>query len=259
MYSLKQIQQDFASTMRQGGDASNDLLSSIVETSLSPDARLNIHRNNYKFSLTDTVVNKFPKVEAFVGRDFLEQVARAYVANTTPTDSRFSEYGDDFSDFWAAFPHTQQLPYIADLIRLEWLVDKVQEEVHVDPVMEDVWVKLSATGQGDDVKVDFVPQYRILDSDYPLFSLWLAATGQIPAETVSIDYPGHTLLIIGKSGQVNIAVLSKSENSFLAELKQGATFSQAMHETTLKLGQGFNLAEIIQQNALRGLFKRAYI
>ena len=259
MYSLKQIQQDFASTMRLGSVASNDLLSSIVETSLSPNARLNIHRNNYKFSLTDTVVNKFPKVEAFVGRDFLEQVARAYVASTPPVDSRLSEYGDGFSDFWAGFPHTQQLPYIADLIRLEWLVDKVQEELHVDPVMEDIWDNLAAIGQGDDIKVDFVPQHRILDSDYPLFSLWLAATGQIPAETVNVDDPGHTLLILGNAGQVNIAVLSKSEYVFLAELKQGATFSQALQETISKLGQDFNLAEIIQQNTLRGLFKKAYM
>lgn len=192
------------------GETASGLLDSLSSAGdITSENRLQIHRNNYRQSLVGALGGIFPATKAFVGDAFIEGALGEFVLEHPPITASLSDYGEQFPEFFSQHRASQRLPYIVDLLRLEWALHYLQT---VDEAsFED--------GKGKQFSIN--PNARIVDSDYPLMSLWSVATGQLPPEAVHIEQGGQTVVALLTDGEVRLLSLSPAEASCLKALEVG--------------------------------------
>ena len=85
--------------------------------------RFGVYRNNVIVSLVNALTEIFPTVQNLVGEDFFRAMASLYVRDNPPTSRLLFEYGATFPAFLDNFEHAADLPFLADVARLErlWL------------------------------------------------------------------------------------------------------------------------------------------
>lgn len=88
-----------------------------------PERRFAVYRNNVTVSLIDAMASIFPTVQNLVGEDFFRAMARLYVTAHPPTSPLLFTYGGSFPAFLENFPPAADLPFLADVARVEslWL------------------------------------------------------------------------------------------------------------------------------------------
>lgn len=89
----------------------------------NPTRRFAVYRNNVTVSLVDALASIFPTVQNLVGEDFFRAMARLYVTAYPPTSPLLFTYGETFPAFLETFPPAADLPFLADVARVErlWL------------------------------------------------------------------------------------------------------------------------------------------
>ena len=85
--------------------------------------RYNVYRNNVTVSLIDALAAIYPAVQRITGVEFFRAMARFHVRATPPESPLLFEYGRQFPDFIEAYEYAAQMPWLADIARLEraWL------------------------------------------------------------------------------------------------------------------------------------------
>ena len=84
-----------------------------------PFARFNVHRNNVAVSLVDALCERHPVCVQLVGAEFFRAMARFYAQTNLPSSPLMWRYGDTFADFIGGFEPAADIPYLADVARLE--------------------------------------------------------------------------------------------------------------------------------------------
>lgn len=89
----------------------------------SANRRYDVYRNNVTVSLIDALAAVYPAVQRITGTEFFRAMARFHVRSHPPTSPLLFEYGRDFPDFVEAYDHAQDMPWLADVARIEraWL------------------------------------------------------------------------------------------------------------------------------------------
>lgn len=82
--------------------------------------RMRHYRANCRINRVAALANTFATVHALVGEDFFAAMARVYVDATPATSANLHALGADFPDFIAGFAPAGELPYLADVARLDW-------------------------------------------------------------------------------------------------------------------------------------------
>jgi len=118
MLPLAELQRGFARAVL-AGDATG---MSIARGRVSPAAALQVHRNTIIGALVNALRLTYPSVDALVGESFFDQTAAAFAEHSPPATARLAGYGEGFGDFLAA--HVPSLPYLPDVARLDWAVDR---------------------------------------------------------------------------------------------------------------------------------------
>ena len=87
------------------------------------EALQRIYRNNVTVSLVDALAAVFPAVQRIAGVEFFRAMARLYVRETPPRSPLLFEYGHDFPRFVERYEYARQMPWLADVARIEraWL------------------------------------------------------------------------------------------------------------------------------------------
>ena len=81
---------------------------------------LAVYRNNYRGNLHDTLAAAYPVVLQLVGADFFRYMACQFIEATPSRSGNLTGYGASLGDFIADFSPAKELPYLADVARLEW-------------------------------------------------------------------------------------------------------------------------------------------
>ena len=152
--------------------------------------RFAVYRNNVVVSLTRALEDGFPTVAKLVGEIFFAAMAGAFVRAHPPTSPVLTLYGVDFADFLADFPPVARLGYLPDIARLDY---GLRQSYHAaDAVPADLtFVTPEALMHS---RLTFAPAVRLLVSDWPVHSIWLANAKSGPkpvmrAEAVLITRP----------------------------------------------------------------------
>lgn len=78
-----------------------------------------VYRNTVIAACIDALAANFPAVQRLVGEDWFRAAASVYVRAQPPRDGRLVGYGEGFAGFLAGFPPARELPWLADVARLD--------------------------------------------------------------------------------------------------------------------------------------------
>lgn len=204
MPSLAILQNEMRQNMLDRGFSSL-LEGEIVSDDISAADRFQIYQNNFRGSLVEALLGVFPIVSAFVGEVFTRTAIKHFVEMSPPNEACLSSYGSAFSDFLKDYEHASDVPYIADLARVEWAVFDAQHQKEVTPTVKENQRQLN-------------PNVQLLSSDYPLLNLWMVGTGQLMPEAVHLEQGGQTLCVILHEGQIELVALTEEENKAILTL-----------------------------------------
>lgn len=113
MPDLAQFQQAFADAV-------------MAEEQPAPHFRTHafaVYRNTSARGAVEALRASYPTIDALLGSDMFTDVALDYRREAPPASPVLSDYGVAFADFLARQPWTSELPYVADVARLDrlWL------------------------------------------------------------------------------------------------------------------------------------------
>jgi hypothetical protein len=210
------------------GQDEASIVSAIMGDGLDPAARLNIYRNHYISSLGEALKATYPVVCRLVDERFFAYAASEYIKISPPRQVCLFEYGEGFPDFLAAFPACASLVYLADVARLEWLINAALHAPLQQPVEAS---DLGHLNSADYPRLVFAlqPSLRFIDSAWPIDRIWHLNRPDA-AEVGAIDLAaGGCRLEIRQSGEdVVFRPLESGEFALRAALANGRTLGAAV-------------------------------
>ncbi len=239
---LRDLQRDFAAVVAANDDrAAARLSSAIVGDGIDPRRRLAIYRNHFVVTLTDVMAATYPAVRALVGESCFAAAARRFVDGAPPRTPCLFEYGERFPAFLKADANLRALPYLADVARFEWAVNRARHSGRVAPVGV-ASMRAIAPARYSAMKFKLQPSLSLVDSRYPLIRIIEAAHGTNPG-VVDLDEGGDGVVVWRAADGVVWRGVSRGEFALLAALAAGATTAEACD--SVPAASGVPLAAVI--------------
>jgi hypothetical protein len=211
----------------------------------APEKRFGVYRNNVVISLIDALARGFPVTQDLVGEKFFRAMARGFVHTTPPHSPVLAWYGDGFAEFIEAFPAAANVPYLADVARLERLRLQAWHATDADPLApEHISRLLGDVAALPDARFDLHPSLRLMQSRYAVVSLWAAHQSESAALALAEVDPGwaETALVLRNGLDVEISSIGHGAAMFISLLHQGSALGIAA-ELALAGDAGFDLAQ----------------
>ncbi|MGR2681231.1 HvfC/BufC family peptide modification chaperone [Chromobacterium haemolyticum] len=236
-----------------------ELLERIADPSLSAEtapalnpAGLAVYRNNYRVGLIDTLAFIYPVCLQLVGGDFFTGLARVFIGGHPSLSGNLHLYGAAFGDFVAGFEHARELPYLADVARLEWRVHRAYYAADAAPADSAALAAFPQQRWGE-LKLRPLPDVAALLSPWPAASIWLAHQRQPVELNVDLHSQPEAMLIYRLQGRVQVEIVGAGLAALLQAFRDGATLEAAV-EQALAAEAGFDL-----QAGLLRLFQQRLI
>jgi hypothetical protein len=217
------IQAGFAAALR---DPEHAIPASLTSPrGCSPQRRFAVYRNNIAVSLIDGLRTRFPVTERIVGSEFFSAMARLFIAGHPPRSPLLMNYGDELPDFIADFPPAAELPYLADVARLEAARTRAYHAADVTPLEPRALADL----QGSDIarlRVTLHPSCEIVRSCHPIVTIWAMNTGVAPLGPIA-HLAGEDALVVRPHLEIEMRTLAGGGAAFLTALGLGAALGAA--------------------------------
>ncbi len=226
MTELLALQADFAAALRDSGRTA------AVERWLAGDAghvdsRVAIYRANMVAAADKALSAAYPVIRQVVGAEFFHGLAREFQRGTPSTSGDLTEFGARFDAFLAAFEHTQSLPYLPDLARLEWAVHRAYGAA--DAPHRDAAGALAAVDPDRQAAIRFQwsPGLAVIGSGYPIVRIWtIHQPGYAGEFSVAWDH-ADTALVARDGFVVTVGECGAGDAAFLAASLAGAPLVDA--------------------------------
>nr|WP_321443764.1 DNA-binding domain-containing protein [uncultured Cohaesibacter sp.] len=194
--------------------------------------RFGVYRNNVLSGLIEAMAGVYPVVRDLVGEEFFNATCSLYIRQHPPRSKLLITYGDAFADFLASFPPAAELPYLADVARLEraWLdAYHAADAAPFDPTA----LQSIPPERLGELTFSFHPSARLLRSDHPVFSIWSAHSEHgDKADLGSVDHSAQSVLITRPQWQVSLTMLPDGADVFFKALMTGASLADAAEKAT---------------------------
>jgi hypothetical protein len=183
-----------------GGDIT-EIVSKIRGDELAPAARLQIYRNHAFATFGAALEGTFPVVCRLVDARFFAYAAHEYLREYPPHSRCLIEYGAEFADFLAGFAPCKDLPYLADVARFEWALNRAAT------VRENTPLAIEALAEVPPERVPLLslclqPSASYLASIWPIDAIWQANR---LTEVPTVDLAsGGTSIEIRRSGEGSV-------------------------------------------------------
>jgi hypothetical protein len=187
--------------------------------------RYNVYRNNVTVSLIDALVAIYPAVQRITGTEFFRAMARFHVRATPPTSPLLFEYGRDFPAFIASYEYAQDMPWLADVARIEraWL--DAYHAADAPPLPAAALEQVPADRLGA-IIFRAHPATRIVRSVYPAVAIFAMNRADGPVTSLKSS-AAEDALVTRPDMEVDVRLLPPGNATFLASLIDGATLAEA--------------------------------
>lgn len=191
----------------------------------SPARRFAVYRNNVTVSLIDAMASIFPTVHNLVGEDFFRAMARLYVTAHPPTSPLLFTYGEDFPAFLENFPPAADLPFLADVARVERLWLEAFHAADAAPFDPSALSRVPAEDLGA-VRFQPHPATRIARLSHAAGTITRNDRAGVSLEGINPMAP-ETVLVTRPAFDVKIEILPKAGAGFFEALLAGETLGKA--------------------------------
>lgn len=166
------------------------------------DRRFAVYRNNVVTGLIDALRAGFPAVERIVGEEFFVAMAQVYVRARPPRAPMMFLFGDDFGDFIATFPPAAEIPYLADIARVETARLSAFHAADEAP-LEAAALAGQAPGALFELRVTTHPSLHVVRSAYPIATIWAMNAGITEPAPIE-DWTGEDVAVARPYADVTI-------------------------------------------------------
>lgn len=248
--ALRDLQAAFAAHIVGHGRA--DVVAAVAGDTIPAVARLDVYRHHVFASFGTALVATFPTVEALVGADFFRGLARAFVGHALPLQPVLAEYGAEFPAFIARHEAARDLPYLADVARLDWALN-LAFHAPAGGRLQAADLSAVAAERLPSLSIALPPGAVLIRSRYPLARIWETSQPGAASETVDLNSGGADLLVLRRRDDAAFVILSAGEAAFMAVLAAGLSLEQAA-EQALHADPTFDLSSSFGRFLALGAF-----
>jgi hypothetical protein len=220
--------------------------------------RLAIYRANVGASIAKALRAAYPVIEQIVGIEFFEALAVAHRDAHPSTSGDLNDYGATLAAYLSQFPHTQHLPYLPDLARLEWAVHRAYGAADAQAFDATALAGLSAEQQAG-LRFRWAQGTALVDSAHPIVRIWQIHQAGYEGE-FSVEWQAAQCALIARSGwRVDVSVLDAGDAAFVAaSLHENATLARAT-ESASAAEPGFDLGRLLGRAVSANLITHAVV
>ena len=212
--------------------------------------RYAVYRNNVTVGLIEALAVIYPAVQRLVGPDFFRAMARLHLRATPPTSPLLFEYGRDFPAFIEDFEHAQEMPWLADVARLERVWLDAYHAADAAPLAQARFAAIPPDRLGG-VTFAAHPGARVLRSPYPAVSIFVINRSDTPVPPLRSG-EAEDALVTRPEAEVVVRRLAPGEAVLFTRLLDGESLAAAVG-ATLEDASGFDLsaglASVIESGA----------
>lgn len=220
-----------------------------------------VYRNTVMKGCIDALQANYPAVSRLVGDEWFRAAAALHVRAHPPRHPSLLDYGGSFADFLAAFEPARELPYLADVARL----DRCWTEAHVahdGPAVSAAAIARLSPEQLANTTLQPHPsaRWRWFD-EHPIVTIW--TRNRTPAENDAdcvdeqpeIEWQAEGVMLVRPAGRVDWSPLSHAGCAFMDTCARGGTLADAAASALLVDAQT-DLARLMAQLLNAGAFSR---
>jgi hypothetical protein len=205
-----------------------------------------VYRNTVLKGCIDALQANFPAVARLVGDEWFRAAAAVYARRELPTAPTLLNYGKTFADFLAHFEPAAELPYLADVAR----VDRLWSEAHVaadDGILDPA--ALAQLAPEDMRRLGLRPHATARWAwceEHPIYTLWSQNRDCGAPFEAEIDWRGEGVLLTRPHGAVKHQLLPRAGSAFLTACAEGLNLESAV-AAALDTDPTADLAALIAQ------------
>lgn len=256
MHALPEIQARFyAAIMAGAGGDDAAVLAVLEEDARRGRRRLAAYRRGIFGNLCNALAATYPVVARVVGLPFFREAARRYILVNPSMSGDLNEYGEGFAAFFETYPYAAELPYLADVARLEWLLQTTAQAADSGPADLSWLAGIPAERYGELV-FELAPACARMDSVWPVDAIW-RVNQDAHGEDMEVDFSqGSRVLLRRDQGRAAPEPLSAAEAAFIDALACGMPLAAAA-ASALQEEAGFDFGPRLQEWLASGLLHQA--
>jgi hypothetical protein len=239
--SLRDTQAAFAAHL--AGHDRPDLAAAIGGDPGTALQRLQLHRNHLVASVGTALAATFPTVAAVVGEEFFGLLARDFMAGTSLEDPVLSRYGERFHQFVAARQNMHGLPYLADVVRLDWALN-VAFHAPLEPRLSMTELAAWPRDSLPSLSVRLPAGSTLIESAWPLDLIWQASQPDASVDRVDLAAGPVSLAVFRRCEDAAFVVLAPADASLIKHLSSGGLLATAVQRAS-QGQEGFDPAATI--------------
>ena len=219
MRSLRELQREFGSS----------LLGAAGAAAFQPGFEIylgNVHGNWIK-----ALASSYPIVRKIVGESFFDGLARDYARANPSGSGDLNLFGERFPGFVAGHAEVRDLPYLADVARMEWTAHQLHfagDSAPFDPAC----LTGVAPDQYSRLALRLAANGRLMVSRWPLGRIWEVHQDRYSGDQ-SVDFEStfERILIYRPHWRVEVESVAPGDYRLLAEAGRGAALGDALVAT----------------------------
>ena len=209
---------------------------------------LRVYRNTVISGAIEALRDNYPVVEQIVGSEMFEAVAVDFASTCPPHTPVLALYGSEFADWLGQQPWIADLPYLADVARVERLRIESLFASDAEPLFE-----LPRPSEMNSARIQVHPAARFAWLSTPAMSIWLAHQ-QPDRRAIEPDWkPEGALFARPDAFTMHAPRIGRAAHRLLCGIRFGETMGQSLAAAE-RLYPDENPAAILASLANLGVF-----
>jgi hypothetical protein len=250
MLSLREAQRRFVEAVLSP-EAATDF---IAGSSTFARDRMAIYRRSIFANYRKALSASYPVVKRLTGAPFFHAAIDAFARAQPSQSGDLNIYGDALGEFLATYPPAADLPYLADIARLEWAIDEANRASEASCAPESVLAALAVAPPDrlPALRLRLEPSCRLVASPFPILRIWQTnQTDYSGDDRIMLDEGGDALLIRRGDRGISLERLAAGDHAWLAALAMGATLGAAI-EAAQNADSTFDLGVALREQIAAG-------
>jgi hypothetical protein len=220
---LRDLQSGLSASILYGDDT---IASRVIAGALTAEQRLAIYRHNVFSTLRGALADLYPLVQRIVGRARFNELADTFIRDQPSTSGDLNDYGSAWPQYLTTDPRTQDVPYLADVARVEWAWHRAFHAANI-ALLELSCLAQVREARHDDIKFHLHPSVTLIPSSYPLFQIH-AINQPDYAGDFCVDWRHQDNIIVHRDDEtVTLRALDAGVSAFLHALAREETLALA--------------------------------
>lgn len=254
MSELLALQRDFAAAVREPARAPVFLARLAGAAARNADL-LAIYRGNALSNAHAALLLAYPVCAEVLGEECFAQLARLYWHENPASEGDLNLYGAALAECIAARDDFAELPWLADLARLEWALHEAGMAPDHQPTP---FMQLASLSEAElaGTRLQFQPALCLIASSWPVASLWVQHQPEwraVHGEVFQLDDCGPETALIYRDGfKPRVLAMAVAAADLLAVLQTGEALLPAL-SACAEAHPGFESQHVLHDIFQRGL------